>query len=512
MNVYAFPKQLKDYALQPNAYDMKYYITTPLYYVNDQPHIGHAYTTIAADAIARYKRLKGIDVFFLTGTDEHGQKIEREAQKRGIPAQALANQMMEKYKSLWQLLSISYTDFIRTTDDRHKKAATHLFTILYDKGDIYKGRYEGPYCTPCETFVKERICPDCGRPCEIISEETYFFRLSKYRDQLLSYIQENPNFILPSYRKNEMINLIGEELIDLSITRSTFSWGIPVPIAGQKDVMYVWFEALVNYLTGVGYPDDKEVFERYWPADLHLVGKDILRFHTIIWPVMLIASGLTPPKRVFGHGWWTINEEKMSKSKGNVIDPFEIIDEFGADGFRYFLLREIAFGLDGDFSRKALIHRLNSDLANDLGNLLGRVMKMVVTYTGGMVPERADGEHLRDIALNIVSEIEAEISEIRFQGYLEKVWALVRSANKYVDQKKPWTLKGDSLNPVLYNLLESIRMLSIFLFPIIPNLSVKMANCLGLDEKDLSLIDLKWGGLSPGTRIKYSAPLFMRIA
>lgn len=490
---------------------MKYYITTPLYYVNDQPHIGHAYTTIAADAMARYKRLKGFDVFFLTGTDEHGQKIERSAQERGITAQTLADQMVAKYKSLWQLLSISYSRFIRTTEDRHKKAATHLFLDLLNKGDIYKGVYEGPYCTPCETFIKEKTCPSCGRPCEIISEETYFFALSRYRDQLLSYIQENPSFIMPSYRKNEMTNIIGEELLDLCITRSTFSWGIPVPISGEKDVLYVWFEALINYLTGVGYPDDKEMFGRYWPADLHLVGKDILRFHTIIWPAMLIASGLTPPKRVFGHGWWTINEEKMSKSKGNAIDPYEIINEFGADGFRYFLLREIAFGLDGDFSREALIHRLNSDLANDLGNLFSRVMKMVDSFAEGIVPEKAGGEHLRELALNIANEIDQEISELRFHSYLEKVWVLVRSANKYVDEKKPWTLKGDALNSVLYNLLESLRMLSIFLFPIMPNLSARMADCLGLSEKDLSLVDVKWGGLSPKTRTRYIGPLFMRI-
>ncbi len=490
---------------------MKYYLTTPLYYVNDQPHIGHAYTTIAADAIARYKRLQGYDLFFLTGTDEHGQKIEREAQERGIEAQMLADYMMERYKSLWQMLSISYSRFIRTTEDSHKKAATHLFLTLLNKGDIYKGRYEGPYCTPCETFVKEKVCPDCGRTCEIISEETYFFGLSRYRDQLLSYIQENHNFIMPTYRRNEMTNIIGEELFDLSITRSTFNWGIPVPITGAKDVMYVWFEALINYLTGVGYPDDKEMFERYWPCDLHLVGKDILRFHTIIWPAMLISSGLTLPKKVFGHGWWTIDGEKMSKSKGNVIDPYEIIDEFGADGFRYFLLREIAFGLDGNFSRKALIHRLNSDLANDLGNLFARVMKMVESFAEGKVPQKADGEHLRELALNIGKEIDEEISELKFHSYIEKVWVLVREANKYVDQKKPWMLKGDNLNSTLYNLLESLRILSIFLFPIMPNLSLRMAESFGLSEKDLSLVNLTWGELHSGTRIRYTAPLFMRI-
>jgi methionyl-tRNA synthetase len=490
---------------------MKYYITTPLYYVNDEPHIGHAYTNIAADTVARYKRLKGFDLFFLTGTDEHGQKIEREAVKRGIAPQDLADQMVERFKELWKRLSISYTDFIRTTQQRHIEAAKELFKRIYERGDIYKGRYEGPYCVPCESYVKEKICPSCKRECEIVSEETYFFKLSSYKERLISMVEKGELSIEPGNRRIEMQNIIEDGMSDVSITRSTFSWGIPVPIEGAKDIIYVWFEALINYISGIGYPKDKEVFERYWPADLHLVGKDIMRFHTILWPAMLISADISPPKRVFGHGWWTVDGEKMSKSKGNVVNPFEMTDEVGTDGLRYFLLREVPFGSDGDFSKKALVHRLNGDLANDLGNLVFRVIKMAERYLKNRVPDRADGEGLREIAIETAESVDKDMEDLMFHIYLEKVWRFIRECNRYVDYKKPWSLPKERRAPILYNLLESLRIISTLISPVTPNIAESIAQQLGLSPSSFSLVDLEWGGMEPGEKVFVKAPVFMRI-
>ncbi len=367
-----------------------FYVTTPIYYVNDVPHIGHAYTTVACDALARYKRAAGCDVFFLTGTDEHGQKVEKAAAERGEKPIDLADRVVTRFQKLWELLEISNTRFVRTTEADHRRSVSELFRRIEARGDVYLGEYEDWYCTPCETFwpesqLLEGNCPDCHRPTERLKEPSYFFRMSRHQDALLRHIEENPDFIQPVSRRNEIVSFIREGLRDLSISRTSFSWGIPVP-ADPKHVVYVWFDALTNYITGVGFPDHTESFGKFWPADVHVIGKDILRFHTVYWPTFLLSAGLPLPKRVFAHGWWTVEGKKMSKSLGNVVDPAAMAQEYGVDAFRYFLLREVPFGLDGDFSRDALVHRINSDLANDLGNLSSRVLAMLDRYRAGVVP------------------------------------------------------------------------------------------------------------------------------
>ncbi|BBB90325.1 MAG TPA: methionine--tRNA ligase [Methylomusa anaerophila] len=504
-----------------------FYITTPIYYPSDRLHIGHAYCTTVADAVARFKRLAGYDVLFLTGSDEHGQKIQRRAEDAGTTPLAFVDNIVASFKHLWEKLHISNDDFIRTTERRHHELVQAVFQKIYDQGDIYKAEYEGWYCTPCETFWLERQlvdgkCPDCGRPVEIVKEESYFFRMSKYQDRLLQYIEENPEFIQPTSRRNEMINFIKGGLEDLCVSRTTFNWGIPVPF-DTKHVVYVWFDALTNYITAAGYLNDREKFSKYWPADIHLVGKEIVRFHSIIWPVILMALGVDLPKMVYGHGWLVIEGDKMSKSKGNVIDPLALIEEFGPDAIRYFLLREIALGQDGNFSRDALVNRINADLANDLGNLLHRSLNMIGRFNGGVIA--APGEagqvdrDLRELAQATAVNYEKAMEHLDINSALKDVWALIGRTNKYIDETGPWALAKDPaqkerLNTVLYNLAEVLRIVAILISPFLPVTAPRIWAQLGIatDFAAVKLVDAQgWGRLAAGTVVAKPEPLFPRI-
>jgi methionyl-tRNA synthetase len=500
-----------------------FYLTTPIYYVNDVPHIGHAYTTLAADVLARYKRLKGFDVFFLTGTDEHGQKVEKAATACGETPLELADRVMKRFQSLWEKLDIDYSDFIRTTQERHKKGVSHLFAKVMAQGDIYLGEYEDWYCTPCETFWTETQlidfkCPDCNRPTEKLKEESYFFRMSKYQEALLAHIEANPDFIQPKSRRNEILSFVKEGLRDLSVSRTTFTWGIPVP-GNDKHVIYVWFDALANYITALGYPDEQGDFGTYWPVDVHLIGKDILRFHTVYWPTFLMAAGLPLPKKVFAHGWWTVEGQKMSKSLQNVVEPNMLIDRYGVDAVRYFLLREVPFGLDGDFSHTALVHRINSDLANDLGNLLNRSTAMVNKYFDGTVQqpgELADVDiAYRDKTVVMVTQVEGLMDELAFSRALQAIWEVVSAGNKYIDETAPWSLAKDPalkerLATVMYCVLESQRIVYLLLSAFMPRTAHKGLGYLGQAEEPEGAA-LAWGGLAAGTRITKAEPLFPRI-
>lgn len=504
----------------------KFYITTPIYYPSDKLHIGHAYTTVVADSLARWHKFLGKEVRFLTGSDEHGQKIQRIAAEKGVTPQEYVDRIVATFKDLWRRLNVQYDDFVRTTEPRHERAVQEVFRRIYEKGDIYKSTYKGWYCTPCETFwVESKLvdghCPDCGRPVELVEEESYFFKLSKYADRLLKHIEEHPEFIQPESRRNEMVSFIKNGLEDLCVSRTTFDWGIPVPNA-EGHVIYVWIDALTNYLTGIGYPDNQDLFSKWWPADLHLMAKEILRFHAIIWPIILMALDLPLPKTVFGHGWLLFDSDKMSKSKGNVVDPIALIDEFGVDPIRYFLLREISFGQDGNFSRQALIERTNADLANDLGNLLNRSLAMLEKYHGGVVPAPAQLEQLDHslvkFAEDTVTKFRELIDKLAINDALAVLWQLVRRGNKYIDETAPWALAKDPaqkgrLDTVMYVVFELLRVLALLLKSFIPETSAKIWDQLGIAEPitELLIDAVEWGGLKPGTVTRKGAPIFPRI-
>ena len=503
----------------------KYYITTPIYYPSADFHIGHCYTTIIADAIARYKRLTGYDVYFQTGTDEHGQKIEKKAREAGVTPKEYVDKIIENAKDLWQSLGISYDYFIRTTDKGHESAVQKIFKKLYDQGDIYKGEYKGLYCIPCESFWTEKElvegkCPDCGREIKEVSEEAYFFKLSKYQDKLVEFYDKNPDFILPISRKNEMLNnFIKPGLEDLCVSRTSFKWGIPVDF-DSNHIVYVWVDALSNYITSLGYPDEtNEKFQKYWPADLHLVGKEIVRFHTIIWPCLLMALNLELPKQVFGHGWLIINGGKISKSLGNYKDPREYIENYGVDAVRYYALREVPFGSDGNFSEEALITRTNTDLANTLGNLVNRTISMSHKYFEGQilnpkVTKDIDSELINSV-LNLKNIIEEKMKSLKVNEAIDEIMEVLKKCNKYIDDTTPWILakdesKKERLATVLYNLLESIRICTILLSPYIPTTSENIFEQLNTNETSYDSIN-EFGKLEINNKLNEPKILFARI-
>lgn len=512
------------------SFKKTFFITTPIYYVNDIPHIGHAYTTIIADAISRFKKLSGKDVFFLTGTDEHGQKVEKSATEKGLKPIELADKVVFRFKNLWKALNISYDYFIRTTQPLHEKSVQKIFQKLKEKGDIYKGIYKGYYCVSCENFLSKDVpieeesfktCPDCGKKAGVISEECYFFKLAAYQKPLLEFYEQNPAFVRPQSRMNEVISFVRQGLKDLSITRTTVKWGIPV-VDDSDHTIYVWFDALHNYLTGLGYDWDMKLFDKFWPATLHLIGKDILRFHAVFWPAFLIAAGFSLPQTVYGHGWWLKDKSKISKSKGNVLDPHIILNTFGADSLRYFLLREIPIGLDGNFSHEGFIHRVNSDLANDLGNLVQRTLTMIQSYFGGAI-EEIDEENEKDKKIRLEFESVKENVYKYYEDYslnkaLEETWVYINSINRYLADNEPWKIARDKtkqkrLGRILYQAAAALRTISYFIFPVIPESAEKIWKYLG-EEKQIQeelFTDLQFDNFKLGQKIQKPKPLFPRV-
>ncbi|MGL5050576.1 MAG: methionine--tRNA ligase [Fusobacteriaceae bacterium] len=507
-----------------------FYVTTPIYYVNGDPHVGSAYTTIAADVIGRYKKTAGYDVYFVTGTDEHGQKVEEAAKERGITPTEWTDSMAPRFIDMWKKLDIEMNDFIRTTEPRHKAAVAKMLKTVHDKGDIYRGEYEGKYCVSCETFVPENQivgennCPDCGKPLRLVQEESYFFAMSKYQDKLLKHIDENPDFILPHTRRNEVINFIKQGLQDLSISRNTFSWGIPIEFA-PGHITYVWFDALTNYITAVGYENDPEKFEKFWNNSevMHLLGKDILRFHAIIWPCMLLAADIKLPEKIVAHGWWTAEGEKMSKSRGNVVAPESEIAKYGVDAFRYCLMREVNFGNDGDYSTKNIVSRINTDLANDLGNLLNRTLGMYKKYFNGTVVEGKTEDiytvELYKLYNETMVAVEKHMDRVEFSKALEAIWKFISRMNKYIDETAPWILakseeEKTKLGGVMNNLIEGLYKVALLIYPYMPNKAQSIWDQLGMDKpvKDAKLVDIKdWNHFEVGHVLGEATPIFPRL-